>query len=227
MAEPQKREVERLVSAPFLNKRAIELITKLCFREENFFQRVDFIFLFGVSRPEESIAMLKHLLKKIAAKKVMLTGGIPNFTDKSQIEGISQSEKMLQMLEPEKFPEVVFYTEKTSSNTLENVEHGLQIHDFSQYNHVMFICLSWHAGRAFLTLKKFLPSTTLVQFTYETINRHTGTKLTRENWSESEAGRSTIFGEYKRIVLYGERGDIYFSKNEKLLIDNIAAELLQ
>ncbi len=62
-------------------------------------------------------------------------------------------------------------------------------------------------GRQWRTLAKHLPARlTHVPYTFDAI--YEGIPISRDTWMTSELGRSRVWGEYLRILQYGNKGDI-------------------
>lgn len=97
--------------------------------------------------------------------------------------------------------------ETRSSNSLENVRFARELFDFSRVRSVLFVCKSHAAGRQYRTLRKHLGSDLMyIPATFDTVYR--GVRINRNSWSDTEIGRSRVYGEYLRILRYGDRGDI-------------------
>ena len=63
------------------------------------------------------------------------------------------------------------------------------------------------AGRQWRTLAKHLPNhLKFIPFTFDAA--YEGISLSRDNWMDTEMGRSRVWGEYLRIIHYGKKGDI-------------------
>src|SRR6185503_8202402 len=160
----QKREIDRNPKTPVLSDRAIVLLTQLCFRPDDQVEQADLIFVFSTPMEVQIVSkILDELLLHGLSKQVFVTGGIPNFDDYTVAK--PESQLVLDMIHFSKYPNVKFYSESTSKNTKENVTEALKVLDFAQYKKVIFVFKSHAARRGYLTLKKYLPVTKLLQKT--------------------------------------------------------------
>lgn len=210
------REIDKTPEVPSLAEASIPLLAQLCFREDDAVQPSDWLFVFGSYKAAHQITdALKIYLPLNSTTKVMLTGGETN-------PGIIESEFILQRIQPDQYPNVTFYTETQSTNTLDNVRGALDIADFHTAKTIAFLCKSHAAGRGYLTLRKFFPETTLLQNTYDTHYPEMQEPLSRDNWHKTEKGIKQVWGEYLRIKKYGERDDIEYDE-VKGLIDQIGS----
>lgn len=122
-------------------------------------------------------------------------------------EGETEADVIIGHLLAAGVPLEAIVAEKVSTNTLENVTCAKAVFDFSTIKTLMFICKAHATGRQWRTLAKHLPSElTYMPYAFET--SYQGTVIGRDNWWESEPGRSRVWGEYLRICHYGDKGDI-------------------
>jgi hypothetical protein len=217
----QSREVERSPIPPDLNNKAIELLTKLCFRPDDKLEKTDLIFAFSSTTEIEKFAQtIKDLVDQNISNKVFITGGVPKFSD-SLIIPKAESAIVLDLLHAAEYPNVEFFTENKSTNTLENVIEALKVLDFRNYKKITYIFKKHDSKRAYLTLKKFLPHTKLIQRTFDPVYPGTDRPLNRETWFTYDFGKSRVWGEYLRIKLYGRRGDIAYDDETEFLVGMI------
>jgi len=210
-------EIERNPTAPRLNKKAIDLITQLCFRKDDQIQKVDGIFLFSTAfRVKELARLVENLLLANVSKKVFITGG---FSPLVVSLGLNRTEAdlVLDEIDRERFRDVDFFIERKSTNTLENVTETLKIPEFSQCERILFVFKSHAAGRGYLTLKKFFPQAKIFQKTLPGKYPGVEKEITRDNWHTFSFGRSRVWGEFLRIKTYGSRGDIEYDSVRDLV----------
>lgn len=217
----EKREIELSPNPPDLNAEAIELLTKLCFRPDDKLEKADLIFAFSSTTEIEKFAQtISKLVEEGISEKVFIAGGVPKFLDSTHIPQ-AESAITLELIGPGKYPSVQFFNETRSTNTLENVTEALKVLDFSSYKTVVYVFKKHDCRRAYLTLRKFLPSTKLIQHTFEPTYPGTDRPLNKDTWHTYDFGRSRVWGEYLRIKKYGERGDIAYDQETKNLVDDI------
>lgn len=172
-------------------------------------EKCDVLFIFSGTHPghwEKAI----EAWEKGYVEVIIVTGGRsltgeahPDWVDKGQTEADVIIEHLMQA----GVPTEAIVAEKVSTNTLENVIRAKEVFDFSKIKSLMFICKAHATGRQWRTLAKHLPSDlTYVPYAFDTT--YQGTVIGRDNWWQTERGRSRVWGEYLRIVTYGQKGDI-------------------
>ncbi|MBN8828384.1 MAG: hypothetical protein J0H68_06725 [Sphingobacteriia bacterium] len=74
-------------------------------------------------------------------------------------------------------------------------------------------------GRHYLTFKKYFPKTTLFYETYEPsyLNDNSTYTIKKENWFLFPFSIQRIWGEFLRIKMYGNKGDIEFEEVRNLV----------
>ena len=217
----QVHEVERNPQAPKLSKEAVKLLTNLCFRPDNSLEKVDLIFEFSSPRYlEQTTQLIENLLEKGISKKVFITGGLPKFHDSLKITK-PESELLLEKLDKNKFPDVQFFSENKSTNTLENVTESLKVLDFRNYEKILFIFKRHDSMRAYLTLKKILSHTKIFQKTFTPVYAGTDRPLDENTWYTYEFGITRVWGEFLRIKKYGQRGDIFYDEKIDTIIKQV------
>jgi hypothetical protein len=213
MNVPIEREITREPDVPELNQGAINLLTDLCFRQDDELKPADCIFVFGVVRQaEKCCGVVRGLLNQNISNRVILTGGMPKYSDSYDGYIKSEAQMLEELINPAEFPSVLFYRDDFSTNTLENVTEALKVYDFSQHQDIIFVCKSIHAIRGYLTLRRFLPHQNLIQHSFEEIDKTQGDIITRNNWFNSLAGKQKVYSQYLRLSFYGRRGDISFAE---------------
>jgi len=217
-----KMEIERNPESPKLNSKAIELLTALCFRNDDLPKKVDGLFVYSSS---VDVLKLTRLIEKILmlgiTKKVFITGGLPpkELAQDLQAEGkTKEADLILHLLNLKKFKDVKFFVECTSSNTLENVTETLKNHEFKKCKSLLFLFKSHAAGRGYLTLREFFKSAKILQRTFNTKYKMAGKVITRNNWHTFAFGRNRVWGEFLRIKTYGSRGDIEYNSVKNLVM---------
>jgi hypothetical protein len=214
-------EIERNPVTPKLNTKAIDLLTELCFRKDDAIKAVDGIFVFSSTHEIKKISsIINHLLANNIASKVFITGGItPALLAKNlkTPKGFAEADLLLSAIDIHKFKEVSFFVEKVSTNTLENVTETLKYPEFKSCQSLLYIFKSHAAGRGYLTLKKYLPQTKLLQRTFNAKYPGAEHVITRSNWHVFPFGRERVWGEFLRIKAYGSKGDIEYDSVKELI----------
>ncbi len=211
------KEIERNPEAPQLKPRAIELLTQLCFRQENSIQKVDAIFAYGTAHFYEDLAKeITSLLHLGITDKVFLTGGIAE----SGVDlGHQEPESLLTLktIDHDSFKSVRFFTETKSTNSLENVTETLKFPEFRIAKKILMVFKTHDAGRGYLTLRKFLPEAEILLHSFEVIYPSQTQPISRDNWHTFKFGISRVWGEFLRIRKYGKRGDIEYAEVRNLV----------
>lgn len=207
-----EREIPRNPEVPALNDEIIRLLTEPCFRRDDPSERVDLIFVFSTPiQTQETADAVTELLRHGIAQRVFVTGGIPGYKDSRNIPK-PECALVLDHIPISEFPRVRFFTEDRSRNTLENAQRALEVLDFRAYRKVLFVFKAHAAGRGYLTLRRFLPHAKILQKTAPAFYEEAGRLLERDSWHTFSYGRERVWGEYLRIKIYGERGDIAFDE---------------
>ncbi len=211
------REVDRNPVIPRLNKNIINLLTRLCFRQDDVVNHADLIFFFSTQHhTQKAVKLITKLLNNQVAPKILITGGNPPYPDTS-VEVI-ESQQILNLLNKSKFPHIDFYSEQTSRNLQENVIHSIPIIKKINPQKILFVTKSHAAGRSYLTLKKQFPRVQLKQITYNVKYENSPHEITKQNWYTFKSGKQRVWGEFLRIKLYGRRGDIEYDDVQDLII---------
>lgn len=213
---PKDREIPRYPDVPKLSEEAIELLTKLCFPEDDPIQPVDLLFVFGSSRATNEIKIsVEELLLAGVTKRVFVTGGCPHTKlSDAEVFNLPESSRILNVIDKEKFKDVSFFQEVESTNTLENVTEALKVFDFSTIKKIMFLFKYHDARRGYLILKTFLPEIEILQHTFP--GNYLGENgehivVDKNTWFQTDFTRARVWGEFLRIKIYGGRGDFDIS----------------
>ncbi len=204
------REIPKKPIPPQLNKRAVEALTTLCFKPKTNLTSCDILFVPGGSNPEVATKGTIEALKIINYKYLLISGSN------------NEAHTYLSELQKLGFNQNNYILEDKSTSTLENIECSLKIDEFKKAKSIISIVQHQHSGRFDMTIRKFLDCQ-LGYWPYTRILEN-GEPLKPNNWFQFEEGRSRIWGEYLRICLYGERGDILLSLEAKELIEIIASQ---
>lgn len=198
------RELERFPVCPALTSDEVAAITSAVFVHSNP-QKADVLFVFGSSYGQwEQVA---ELYKRGLVPKVFIAGGIED----EENSGVIMSHAIQKALVGFAVPEGVIILDERSRNTLEDAAFGREIFISKDVPHrrILFAAKAPHSGRCLKTLKKVFPDSELFPFVYDFVFRgETITENISETWWQSDLGRSYVYGEYQRILLYSKRGDI-------------------
>lgn len=200
------REIPKEPPVPALTEEQIAIMTEAVFLEEVAAKpKCDVLFVFSGTHPghwETAIAAYRDGL----APLVLVTGG-PVKSDGWNPAGRTEAEVIAQHLLEADVPREALLLETRSRNSLENVLFAKEVFNFTAVRSVLFVCKSHAAGRQCRTLKKHLPPGIIyVPAAFDTLYR--GVRINRHTWAETEIGRSRVYGEYLRLLRYGDRGDI-------------------
>jgi hypothetical protein len=220
----EKREIPRYPKVPELSEKALGLLTNLCFRPDDELVPSDLLFVFGTPRfIRQTVEEIDFILRHDLSKCVVITGGEPSYEDSAELK-IAESEQIYNCLEKNIFPEVEFLLEKTSRNTLENVTEGLKLVEVGKLRRVIYLYKAHDSMRGYLTLKKYLPEVELLQRTFAA-NYGTNEALDRDTWHRFQEYREIVWGEFLRIQLFGERGDIAYPEDVRVQVEKIIKEV--
>jgi hypothetical protein len=214
-------EIERNPQPPEFSKKAVRLITDLCFREDDQLKKVDGIFVYASTVSiEKLVKLLDNILSRGLSNKIFITGGT---TPKHLAEELGikphlkEADLLLNAFELDKYRNLEVYVERNSTNTLENVTETLKFSEFRDCGSLLFIFKSHPAGRGYLTLRKYFPDAEILQKTFNAKYEIAEKEITRDNWFTFDFGRRRVWGEYLRIKTYGRRGDIEFDEVRNLV----------
>lgn len=209
------REIPKKPEVPQLTQERIALLTELCFRHDSKeIPKVDLIFVFGTAVSFDEVG---QSLKKVmgCSNQILFTGGVEKYFD-SIVHEAPESEMLYEIVKKDIPSTTKVLLETKSRNTLENLEFGLKLLE-QMPKSVCFIVKSFHSGRAYLTLRRFLPEAKIYQDSFDPTYPNRPGKMTRDNWYLDEEYRARVWGEYLRIQAYGERGDLDFTEVKPLL----------
>ncbi|GEK66371.1 YdcF family protein [Leuconostoc mesenteroides] len=194
---------------PKLSESEIEFLTNTVFGPKKSIIKCDALFVFSGTHPGHWEKTLEAY-NETGVDKIIVTGG-NSLTGKKhpewQFDNQTEADVIIDYLISNGVsPQHIVY-EKSSTNTLENVKFALNVFDFSQIKSLMFICKSHATGRQLRTLTKYLPAT--IDYIPYTFNaEYSGNIVSRQEWMNSDIGQSRVWGEYLRILHYGQKGDI-------------------
>ena len=221
-------EIERNPEPPKLNKKAIQLITDLCFRKDDDLKKVDGIFVYSsIVGIDSLVKLLNDILSKQISNKIFITGGItPQYIreDLGIKPELTEADTLLGALNLDIYKDLNVFVERKSTNTLENVTETLKNSEFRECNSLLFVFKSHAAGRGYLTLRKFFPSIEILQRSFNTKYDMAEKEITRYDWHTFDFGRRRLWGEYLRIKEYGNREDIEYEE-VKDLVEEIEKEI--
>jgi DUF218 domain len=202
----KKREIKKNPDIPDMTQALVEQLTNLCFVEKTK-KQADLLFVFGSNIMQEKLAgIICRLLKQGHFRKVLITGGIADY-DRNDLQFRPESEQILSYIPQEVFKSIRFITETVSKNSLENVTEAQKIYDFSQDTEILFLSHSYASRRSKLTLKNICPEKSLFAYPYDIPSGNSSYPVSKASWWKTWIGQSMVWGEYLRILKYGERGD--------------------
>ncbi|WP_175989169.1 YdcF family protein [Bacillus sp. Marseille-Q1617] len=197
---------------PQLNKKQLEQVTELTFHQGVRPKKCDAIFVFSGTHPghwEKAIEAYKLNL----APLIIVTGGRsmtgishPEW-DGRKFQSFTEASVIISFLLQAGIPEDKIIYEDQSTNSLENVLYVKEVIDFTRINSMLVICKSHAAGRQIRTLMKHFPSG-LSYIPYPFNATYQNKEITRQNWLNTEIGRKRVWGEYRRIIHYGQLGHL-------------------
>ena len=202
--------ISKTPDVPKLSKEEVAFLTEVAFDHLISPQACDALFVFGGTHAG-------HWEKAIEAyqlglvKEIIVTGGIsptgtPN-PDWTHGKEFTEAEVIVEHLLEAGIPKESIVYENRSTNTLENVLFAKEVFDFTTIQSLLFVCKSHVAGRQWRTLAQHLPNhLKFIPFTFDAA--YEGISLSRDNWMDTEMGRSRVWGEYLRMIHYGKKGDI-------------------
>lgn len=198
LMEAANQPVSRLVEAPDLTKDEIKEITRLTFYAPKP-QPSDALLIFGA--PEGDWSSAAKAYHDGLVKLIVASGGIHERT-----HGISEAELIKQALIERGVPAEVIITDSAAANTGENAAHFKTILDEKGVaaTSVMYLCLRHHAGRCYLTLRKYFPHANISAITHGLL--FSGLDITAENWMHDPNKVARVYGEYQRILDYSKLG---------------------
>lgn len=206
--------IPKFPQVPPLTDLQIDQLTSIVFLDEAIIspQPADLIFVFGGSHPGCWETAAQAYLQSLAPL-ILLTGGSkPNvirhstWTYGTTAESHVMRDKLIEL----GIPLQAIRWEEYSTNSIENVIFAKEIVDFQQIQSLIFVCKSFATGRQLRTLQKQLPPhIKLTPYPFDT-NLESEKVITRENWMEEEESRSFIYGEYLRMIAYGEKGHMVY-----------------
>ncbi|MET3558462.1 uncharacterized SAM-binding protein YcdF (DUF218 family) [Streptococcus rupicaprae] len=199
--------ISKTPAVPKMSQKDIEYLTDLIFGPGCEPALCDALFIFsGTHHGHWQKAIEAY--KKGYCQTIIVTGG-KSLTGKPHPDwkGNTEADVIVSHLLKAGVPQNCIVSENRSTNSLENVIHAKEIFNFNSIQSLMVICKSHATGRQLRTLDRHLPKDIkFIPYSFDTT--YQDVKITRHNWMLSEVGKSRVWGEYLRIKLYGERGDI-------------------
>jgi hypothetical protein len=195
--------------APDFSEKKIKDITEIVFGEKKDVVKCEALFVFSGTHPGHWEKAVEAFEKGLCSE-IIVTGGKsltgvphPDWPGHS----VKEADVILSHLLKAGVPHNKIFHESQSTNSLENVLYAKEIYDFSSIRSLMYICKSHAAGRQERTLRKHLgKQLKYIPFSFNA--EYQGISVNRENWSYTETGRNRVWGEFIRILTYGEKGDI-------------------
>lgn len=199
---PKSPEVPKEFSA-----KEISFLTKSVFGEIIGPQPCDVLFVFSGTHPGHWEKAIEAYQKSYVRRIIVSGGRSLTGTPHPDWNGHTEAEVIIQHLMAAGIPEEAIKSENSSSNTLENVLFAKEIFDFNTVETVMFICKSHATGRQWRTLAQHLPKhLRYIPYTFNAFYKDV--EIGRDSWMNSDIGKSRVWGEYLRLLHYGEKGDI-------------------
>jgi hypothetical protein len=221
MSEELQREISKVPECPDMDNALISALTDLCFQEESI-TGSDLLFVFGSNVQHREIAdIIKYMLDNELVDQVLITGGIANYNG-SFYKNQAESEQIKSFIPLEKYKDKRIYTESQSKNIIENIIEAKKIISFKNIRSMTFLSHSYASTRAALSLKKYFPEIELHCIPLPLPTDFLKYPISRQMWSKTEYGRGLVWGEYLRLLTYGERGDFPIDEIREAL-DHIKA----
>jgi uncharacterized SAM-binding protein YcdF (DUF218 family) len=195
--------------APDFSEKKIKDLTEIVFGEKKKKISCDALFVFSGTHPGHWKKAIEAY-KKGYCSEIIVTGGKsltgvphPDWPDDS----VKEADVIISQLLKAGIQQEKVFHENQSTNSLENVLYAKGIYDFTRIQRLMYICKSHVAGRQERTLRKHLGEhLEFIPFAFDA--EYQGVVVNRGSWSETETGRNRVWGEFLRIITYGEKGDI-------------------
>lgn len=201
--------IPKTPAVPSLSQEEIGFLTSLTFGEQRIPQVCDALFVFGGTHAGHW-EKASEAYKLGLVKQIIVTGGVSPTGTPNPDWGHGkkpEADVIVEYLLEAGIPKDMMVYENQSTNSLENVLFAKEIFDFECIQSLLFVCKSHVTGRQWRTLSKHLPShLDFIAFSFDAV--YQGISLSRDTWMDTEIGRSRIWGEYLRIIHYGNKGDI-------------------
>lgn len=201
--------IEREPDVPNLTPEAIAFLTEVVFGAEVEPQICDIAFIFSSTHPKHWDKALEAYQKGWISQ--FLVAGGRSKTGHThpdwQWGQRNESDVIIEHLLAGGVPAQAILHENKSSNSLENVLFAKEIFDFSTVKKIMLVCKSHVVGRQTRTLAQHIPDfIELIPYTFDTAYK--GQIIGRLDWMNSDIGRRRVWGEYLRILHYGQLGHL-------------------
>lgn len=202
--------IPKFPQVPPLSDKQIQALTTMTFYQEIKPEPCDAIFVFGGSHLGNWQQPLQAYNNGLS-KKIIVTGGSSSWGMKhrgwNEAAG-TEAEHIVSKLLENGVPKDIIVYETKSKSSLENVTEAKAIVDFTTIKSLLVICKSYGTGRQIRTLQKQLQEEMVyIPYPFDT-NFDDEPLLTRSTWHETEKNRALVFGEYIRIIHYGNQGHI-------------------
>lgn len=238
------RMIDKLPQTPQLNDKIIHLITTLLFLKDEKTLPKDTVYqIFG------NIAFLDDLVskvKKIGDNKNMIINGGINPEYKNQQTQETQFVKMLytkggarnwndalnkseaEIIKTELFKNKIdnnIILETQSTNIKENVTKTLDANFYKGIKNLAIITTKEATARAKLTAEKYLPKINISTIGYTPTVKNMRISVDENNWMKNDLSKQYVWGEFLRIVKYGEMGEFNLTETMKNKLNLIASEI--
>ena len=205
------RPITTDIKAPCFSEEQIQRITEINFLPKQDIKPCDSMFVFGCADPKIWDIVYDAYMKKLM-KTIIISGGYnpnPKAPQKDWTYGeVSEARVIADKLIELGVPKDIIIVEDRARNSIENVLFSMKIFNFNNINSLLYVAKETAAGRQFRTLKKHLPNyIEIIPYTYETILY--GDIISRDNWMNTEKGRSFVWQGYLRNILYGMNDAIF------------------
>ncbi|WP_421384842.1 YdcF family protein [Bacillus salacetis] len=195
--------------APSYSEKKIKDLTRIVFGEEKSVKECDALFIFSGTHPGHWEKAIEAFEKRLC-REIVVTGGRsltgvphPEWPDYP----VKEADVIISHLIKAGIPSDKIVFENESTNSLENVLYAKKVFDFTNIQSLMYVCKSHVAGRQERTLRKHLGvRLEYIPFSFDA--EYQGVRVNRHTWSQEEIGRNRVWGEFLRILNYGEKGDI-------------------
>lgn len=192
--------IQNMSVAPHFTQDELDQITEIVFYAPKA-RPSDVLLVFGAPVGDWGVAADAYRAR--LAKHIVASGGVHERT-----KDVSEADLIKNELVRLGVPEAVILTDSTPTNTLENVTSFMQLlvqHGIGS-DKILYLTIYHHSGRCYLTLKKQFPNSTITAINHGLL--WSGLDIQRHNWTASIETKLRVYGEYRRIMEYSEKGDI-------------------
>ena len=207
------KQIPRNLKLPNFTKEEIREITIIVFGLPVDVKPCDVIFVFGSIYPE-LYKITSQAYNSGFGKHVVVTGGYKNNRLKHPTwdnNKKSEADIIVKELTSRGVPQNSISYENRSKNSLENVLFAMEVYNFNKVRSILAICKTYAVGRQCRTLQRHLPQPTIViPLPYEIRISRKVQSINRNNWMDHEVSKSYVWGNFLRILHYGEKGHLVF-----------------